>query len=174
MNFFAPSEAILCFELWYEILSLSVFPTLLVYTFHYVHFRRLWLGLRFHLPYALLFTRCPSVCFLFISLAIALTRIIFSWFRKCMHHLQRAWHVHFLSVLPWQFGNKSCNKRSVWAISYPIHLQDPLLHSMMGDPAVPPPQSTPIKHGTSTLFRFTTNHKYRLKQMTDMGNEMKG
>src|ERR1700728_163961 len=36
-----------------------------------------------------------------------------------------------------------------------------------------PNQSTPIKHGTSTLFKFTTNHRYRLKEMTDMGNEMK-
>ena len=36
-----------------------------------------------------------------------------------------------------------------------------------------PNQSTPIKHGTSTLLKFTMNHKYRLKEMTDMGDEMK-
>src|ERR1700683_1245051 len=36
-----------------------------------------------------------------------------------------------------------------------------------------PPKSTPIKHGTSTLFRFTTNHKYWLKEMLDMGKEMR-
>lgn len=36
-----------------------------------------------------------------------------------------------------------------------------------------PSQSTPIKHGTSTLLKFTTNHRYRVKEMTDMGNEMK-
>jgi len=35
-----------------------------------------------------------------------------------------------------------------------------------------PSQSTPIKHGTSTLLKFTTNHRYRLKEMADMGNEM--
>ena len=35
-----------------------------------------------------------------------------------------------------------------------------------------PLKSMPIKHGTSTLFRFTTNHKYRLKEMSDMGKEM--
>jgi hypothetical protein len=44
----------------------------------------------------------------------------------------------------------------------------------MDNTAVPPPKSTPIKHGTSTLFKFTTNHKYHQKEMTDMGNEMKG
>ena len=36
-----------------------------------------------------------------------------------------------------------------------------------------PNQLTPIKHGTLTLLKFTTNHKYRLKEMTDMGDEMK-
>jgi hypothetical protein len=36
-----------------------------------------------------------------------------------------------------------------------------------------PPKLTPIKHGTSTLFRFTTDHKYQLKEMSDMGKEMK-
>jgi hypothetical protein len=36
-----------------------------------------------------------------------------------------------------------------------------------------PNQSMPIKHGTSTLFKFTTNNKYRLKEMADMGDEMK-
>jgi Fungal protein kinase len=35
-----------------------------------------------------------------------------------------------------------------------------------------PSQSTPIKHGTSTLLKFTTNHRYQLKEMTDMDNEM--
>jgi len=33
--------------------------------------------------------------------------------------------------------------------------------------------STPIKHGTSTLNKFTTNQKYRVREMTDMGTEMK-
>src|ERR1700685_711564 len=36
-----------------------------------------------------------------------------------------------------------------------------------------PNQLTPIKHGTSTLLKFTMNHKYRLKEMMDMGDEMK-
>ena len=36
-----------------------------------------------------------------------------------------------------------------------------------------PPQSTPIKHGTTTMSRFTTNHKYRQKEMSDMGDEMR-
>ena len=36
-----------------------------------------------------------------------------------------------------------------------------------------PSQSTPIKHGTSTLLKFTTNHRYRVKEMTKMGNKMK-
>ena len=36
-----------------------------------------------------------------------------------------------------------------------------------------PPQSTPIKHGTTTMARFTTNHKYRQKEMSDMGDEMR-
>ena len=35
-----------------------------------------------------------------------------------------------------------------------------------------PTQTTPIKHGTSTLLKFTTNHRYWLKEMTEMGNEM--
>jgi hypothetical protein len=39
---------------------------------------------------------------------------------------------------------------------------------------VPPLQTTPIKLGTSTLWKFTTNHKYREKEMADMGKEMKG
>jgi len=34
--------------------------------------------------------------------------------------------------------------------------------------------STPIKHGLSTMYKFTTNHKYREKEMSDMGDEMKG
>jgi hypothetical protein len=33
--------------------------------------------------------------------------------------------------------------------------------------------STPVKHGTSTLNKFTTNHKYREKEMWSMGAEMK-
>ena len=32
----------------------------------------------------------------------------------------------------------------------------------------------PIKHGLSALFRFTTNHKYCQREMTETGNEMKG
>jgi hypothetical protein len=36
-----------------------------------------------------------------------------------------------------------------------------------------PPQSTPIKHGTTTMSRFTTNHKYLQKEMSDMGDEMR-
>lgn len=33
--------------------------------------------------------------------------------------------------------------------------------------------STPIKHGTSTLNKFTTNQKYRVREMSAMGDEMK-
>lgn len=33
--------------------------------------------------------------------------------------------------------------------------------------------ATPVKHGTSTMHRFTTNHKYQQKEMLDMGNEMR-
>ena len=36
-----------------------------------------------------------------------------------------------------------------------------------------PPQSMPIKHGLSMLFRFTTSHKYRQREMMEMGNKMK-
>src|ERR1700722_1317986 len=36
-----------------------------------------------------------------------------------------------------------------------------------------PPQLTPIKHGTTTMARFTTNHKYQQKEMSDMGDEMR-
>ena len=36
-----------------------------------------------------------------------------------------------------------------------------------------PNQMMPIKHGTSTISKFTTNHKYRQKEVTDMGNEMR-
>ena len=31
----------------------------------------------------------------------------------------------------------------------------------------------PIKYGTSTISKFTTNHKYWQKEMTDMGNKMR-
>ena len=34
-------------------------------------------------------------------------------------------------------------------------------------------QLTPIKHGLSTMYKFTTNHKYWEKEMLDMGSEMK-
>lgn len=44
----------------------------------------------------------------------------------------------------------------------------------MNDIANLPPQSTPIKHGPSTVNPFTTNHKYRDKEVQSMGNEMRG
>ena len=34
-------------------------------------------------------------------------------------------------------------------------------------------QTMLIKHGTLTIFKFTTNHKYWQKEMTDMGNKMR-
>jgi hypothetical protein len=41
-----------------------------------------------------------------------------------------------------------------------------------------PPSSTlllmPIKHGSSTMYKFTTNHKYWEQEMSEMGKEMKG
>jgi hypothetical protein len=41
-------------------------------------------------------------------------------------------------------------------------------------PQSPTLLSTPIKHGLSTMYKFSTNHKYREKEMSDMGNEMRG
>jgi hypothetical protein len=37
----------------------------------------------------------------------------------------------------------------------------------------PPLRSTPIKHGISTMFKFTTNQQYCKKEMSTMGEEMK-
>jgi hypothetical protein len=48
-------------------------------------------------------------------------------------------------------------------------------YGIMKNPeCLPPPlRSTPIKHGTSTMFKFTTNQWYCKKEMSAMGEEMK-
>ena len=129
----------------------------LVYVFNYLHFHC------FILHYALLLTKFPSGLFpvYFLSYSISSHKISVDFLNvwAIYHGLSIHACVHFLSTLPWQ----SCNND--------FHPQDPLLHLVMSDPAI---QSTPVKHGTSTLFRFITNHKYRQKEMTNMGNEMKG
>ena len=94
VNFFAPSEAILCFELWYKILSLSIFPTLLIYTFHYLHFCRLWLSLQFHPTLHSFIYQVPFSLFPVYILSVTIHTDSFLFFPHLLHsdsYLSHLW-----------------------------------------------------------------------------------
>ena len=114
-----------------------------------------------------------STCTLFLTfpiLHICLT-LPFSFATLWLLYLQSAPYV--LRYLRFSIGNNVIKFASSSKL-IPISHFLPQATIMSDNYATLPPQSMPIKHGLSTLFRFTTSHKYRQREMTEMGNEMKG
>jgi len=79
-----------------------------------------------------------------------------------------------MASCPCQLANCDCSCVTSWNL---LSTQFPtvalMMATTMGDTmsTLVPSQSTPIKHGTLTLLKFTTN--YQLKEMVDMGDKMK-